>query len=159
MQTFMISSDFRQTARALDNKRLNKQLLEVRQIFAANLGLTKGWVNHPATKMWRHSPEYLFEYATAIADELRFREIKWESNYLVITQMLPDRFNELPVYPSWIDDKVLFDKVATSHRANLYLKDPGHYADFEVDWRVFEANRDVFTCCDRCNYYWPTHKE
>ena len=157
MQTFMISSSYQATAADLDNKRLNKQLLEVRQILAANLGLTKGWVHHPATKMWKGHSGELMKYADAVRIELNYRGISWEKNWDVITKMHIGP--EQPEEPQWMSNLVTLDKVTTSHRANLYFKDPVQYYMYKIDSVVFNENRDYFTCCDRCNYYWPTHKE
>ena len=77
MQTFLpYVYDFKQTARVLDNKRLNKQLLEGRQIYAALTGRSTGWVNHPATRMWAGHENMLVEYLEAIKNECDRRGIK-----------------------------------------------------------------------------------
>jgi len=53
MQTFMpYGSQYDQTAKCLDVKRLGKQRVETYQILKALLGESKGWRNHPATRMW-----------------------------------------------------------------------------------------------------------
>lgn len=48
MQTFLPVPDFLETAKILDNKRLNKQIVEAYQIFSGRVP-TK---NHPACLMW-----------------------------------------------------------------------------------------------------------
>lgn len=54
MQTFLPYPSFTLSAICLDNKRLNKQILECDQILNALApGSTSGWRNHPAVKMWR----------------------------------------------------------------------------------------------------------
>ena len=80
MQVFLPHEDFTEAASVLDQKRLVKQLLEGRQILAAIAGETKGWVNHPATRMFRNSPNTLVAYLRAIAVEMGVREYKWENN-------------------------------------------------------------------------------
>ena len=62
MQTFLPEHTFVECAAVLDQKRLVKQLLEGRQILSALAGETKGWVNHPATKMWIGHESYLMLY-------------------------------------------------------------------------------------------------
>ena len=50
MQTFVPFADFDMSAQSLDNKRLNKQLLEGRQVYQilADNRTKGGWVNHQA---------------------------------------------------------------------------------------------------------------
>ena len=62
MQTFLPYKGFRQSAQALDYKRLGKQRVEALQIHNIVSGkrTTGGWVNHPAVKMWQG-------YANALA--------------------------------------------------------------------------------------------
>ena len=55
MQTFLPYADFNKSAEVLDNRRLNKQILEGYQILKVlgNPDPRAGWRNHPAVKMWR----------------------------------------------------------------------------------------------------------
>lgn len=46
MQIFLPYKDIYKTAEALDKRRLNKQILECRQILNALYGKSKGWANH-----------------------------------------------------------------------------------------------------------------
>lgn len=137
------------SAASLDNKRLNKQLLEGRQIYSilSSKRTTGGWVNHPAVKMWRNYDNALFEYLCAIKSECDDRGIATEKNWSAIQEMHDnnwDRGSNVVMPPWWGDDRV-----HESHRNNLYVKDPEHYVQFMGDKRV--------TCCDGCNYFWPTH--
>lgn len=150
MQTFVPFDNFEDSASVLDNKRLNKQLLEGRQIYKilASNQLKGAWVNHPAVKMWRGFDNALFEYLRVIKDECLYRNIQTEKNWNALTEMHDGnwyRGNNI-VMPNWWGN----DKVHESHRNNLYVKDPTHYDMFVNDQRQ--------TCCDRCNYFWPTHK-
>ena len=154
MQTFLSEHTFQGAARALDQKRLVKQLLEGRQIMAALAGETKGWVNHPATKMWRGSEYYLLFYLYAIAEEMRERGYKWENNWNEIQRIYDYHFRDVLVnFPLWMKNDKERDRVVNTHRRSLYLKDPIYYARYEP--YAESAAADV--CCDRCNYYWPTH--
>lgn len=52
MQIFIPSPSYLQTARQLDKRRLNKQIIEAAQILRAINGEGRGWLNHPATQMY-----------------------------------------------------------------------------------------------------------
>ena len=62
MQTFVPYTTFAQSLNCLDYKRLGKQRVETKQLLNALAGLTKGWVNHPAAKMWRGHEAALASY-------------------------------------------------------------------------------------------------
>ena len=102
MQTFLPESSFELSAIALR-------------------GQSKGWVNHPATKMWRGYEESLSNYLRAMILEWVARGYK---NTMAIPQFIPDA----PV-PPWMGDH----RVHASHRANLKRKDPIHYARYIED--------------------------
>ena len=152
MQTFVPYTDFSESAASLDNKRLNKQLLEGRQIYQiiVERRMHGGWVNHPAVKMWRNYDNALYSYLDAIKSECNKRTISTEKNWSAILHLYHrnwDRGNEIVMPPWWGDDRVHL-----SHRQNLYTKDPEYYAEFFSD-----SIRPKSSCCDRCNYFWPTH--
>ena len=150
MQTFLSEYNFTDCARVLDQKRLVKQLLEGRQIMAALSGNTKGWVNHPATKMWRGHAGVLYYYLACIRNEMGIRGYKWENNWHEIEIMNHTYFQDEKSYPSWmLSDE--FNKVVGTHRANLHLKASELYPEYALE--VVNYRNDV--CCERCNYYWP----
>jgi hypothetical protein len=120
MQTFLPFSDFELSAIALDSRRLGKQRVEAYQILRALAGQTKGWVNHPATKMWRG-------YEPALRNYLRAMIIEWVRRGYKNTMHVPD-YEADAVLPPWLGDRALHD----SHRSNLKRKDPFYYAHFHV---------------------------
>ena len=69
MQTFLPVSDFAASARILDDARLGKQRVEAYQIIRTLDGVTKGWRNHPAVRMWRGYEPALIEYSLVICAE------------------------------------------------------------------------------------------
>lgn len=157
MQTFLpYVGNFKMTAQTLDNKRLNKQLLEGRQIYAALMGTTIGWRNHPATLMWKNNENMLMEYLTAIKNECEVRGIKTDKNWAEIERMHKFNYHRGPnlLIPAWMRNPDSANKIETTHRANLFLKDPAYYADFEYAVKKYRS----MVCCDTCNYYWYTHK-
>ena len=125
VNTFLPYPDFVQTAKALDYKRLGKQRVEAWQILQALRGQTKGWINHPASKMWRGHERALCEYGVAICDEWIARGYKdtMRERFIAVHSDLPD--TGLPV---WIGK----DQFHASHQSNLKRKDPDHY-NFNVE--------------------------
>jgi hypothetical protein len=145
VQIFVPFQDTRKIAECLDNKRLNKQLLEGRQLLNINAsGKTKGpWVNHPAAKMVRGYEGWFFDYLNEIKKECTKRKIETNKNWLAIKDIREHAnvWND-DLEPMWWGDTRVHD----SHQANLYRKDPIHYYEFRNS-----INRP---CCSRCLYYW-----
>ena len=149
MQTFVPFPDLHESALILDSKRLNKQLLEGRQIYSilTSKKTTGAWVNHPAVKMWRNFDTAFYAYLCAIYEECNSRGIKTDKNWEAIQLMHNanwDRGDNV-VMPHWWGD----ERVHQSHRNNLYRKDPDYYVEFYHD--------EFISCCNTCNYFWPTH--
>lgn len=125
MQTFLPYPDFVDSAVVLDYKRLGKQRVETKQILQANLGISSGWYNHPATRMWRGYEMALAQYGVAICAEWRSRGYKdtlltW---FRDITLTLPDL-----VLPPWLGHEEFHER----HRSQLLEKDPDWYGQY--DW-------------------------
>lgn len=156
MQTFI--TDTRENewgVKNLDQKRLVKQLLECRQIMAALAGETKGWVNHPATKMWRGREYILYTYALHVAWEMRDRGYAYSKNMKALNESydkIMDARDTVHVHEDFSPEVI--DKIVYTHRGRLYEKDSEHYAQWST-YTDYKKN----VCCDRCNYYWPTHLE
>jgi hypothetical protein len=143
-------TDYSASAKSLDNKRIGKQRVETYQILKALLGESKGWTNHPATKMWRGHEFQLYEYQTAICAEWSrrgFKDTVMESTKnLIMEKRVKPTYNA----PEWAG----FRALAITHRANLYLKDPIFYAKFEDETKVYLE----YVCCpEKCKYWWYTH--
>ncbi len=153
MQTFLPFKSFEQSAKALDNKRLNKQILEGYQILKVlhNPDPRAAWRNHPAVKMWEGFEDALYDYIANMVVEARNRGIKTDKNEANLIE-LHSRYamHWESGMPKWYNDSRA-DRITESHRANLYRKDPEFYMDFIND----KAN----PCCDTCQYYWVTHEE
>jgi hypothetical protein len=151
MQTFLPSADYEYTAQTLDNKRLNKQILEGYQILKILSGASESgaWRNHPAVLMWSNAEIELKDYIDNMVYEANFRGIKTDKNVLNLND-LKSKFSRL-----WGKDKPIWQKpehlsrLVESHKANLYRKDSVIYSEF----KSYTAK----PCCDKCLYYWPTH--
>ena len=61
MQVFIVGTPY-ETAEILDVKRLNKQIIENKQIMDAILGRGKGWFNHPVVKSYKNHFHWLYYY-------------------------------------------------------------------------------------------------
>jgi hypothetical protein len=126
MQTFMPYSDFGLSARVLDNKRLNKQRIEVLQLLNALLGVKKSaWINHPAAKMWKGYEGVLVAYGISVCLEWKLRGFKdtCQDKILVLFRRFKLRESLLP---PWLGE----EDFHASHRSNLLRKDPKHYGQF-----------------------------
>lgn len=144
MQTFLPYPDFQRSARALDNRRLGKQRVECVQLLQAltrtkaveavtgwmtELFNPKGWVNHPAAKMWREYEVSLAEYGVTVCDEWVRREYRDTCRARIIA-LVPaadpsTKICDAPK-PRWFGD----EDFHAAHRSNLLRKDPEWYGQF-----------------------------
>jgi hypothetical protein len=147
MQTFLPYTSFKESAKVLDNKRLGKQRVEAYQVLKALTGQTKGWVNHPATVMWRGYENYLCRYGAVMCNEWIFRGFK---DSLLLTFI--DHYKLFPeVQPWWYD----YEPLHSSHKSNLYRKDPIHYARFAETG----ADEPYVWCEPQGTFHWGSEKE
>lgn len=65
MQIFITGSPL-ETAEALDARRLNKQIIECRQILSAIDGTSKAWSNHPCVLMYRPHRQWVLHYLSCL---------------------------------------------------------------------------------------------
>jgi hypothetical protein len=148
MQTFipLATTDPNKIAEIIDNKRLHKQALEAWQILMVLLEIDpegnprkpKGWVNHPAVKMWRGNEAALYLYAQAMVREWKHRGFKStlreklhstvtkSHNLALLMQLSTDNASA----PQWMADQSLFEEIASSHRKALLVKDYKWYSQF-----------------------------
>ena len=156
MQTFLPSKDFDTVANMLDSKRLNKQILECYQILKvlSTKDPFAGWRNHPAVKMWRGHEIALFDYVLAMIREAERRGIKTDKNKDNLINLRAKYISEWGSgYPVWYQNSETMGRITTTHKANLYKKDPEYYYAFYVD-SISPNNKP---CCDTCQYFWATH--
>lgn len=143
MQTFLPSLDFSECAKVLDNRRLNKQILEARIIY--NIIVEKktngAWVNHPIVKMWREYPEALALYYNTCLFEWRGKRGK-NHKYEFI------KADENCVMPSWLGD----DRLHSSHRANLLRKDFEFYSKYGWDENKMEYWKMLYWWSEEYGY-------
>lgn len=125
MQTFYPFEDQAKTFACLDYKRLGKQRVEGYQILRTLSGVSNGWKNHPAVRMWRCFEPALVDYTLNACQA-------WCNRGYADT--ITDKIFE--EFPEWVDAQVIYPSwthrpdVLASHKAMLYHKDPSHYIDF-----------------------------
>jgi hypothetical protein len=121
MQTFLPYPDFQRSVRVLDFRRLGKQRIETFQILNILLDRTetKGWRNHPVTRMWRG-------YAWALQLYQNHTLAEWVQRGYKNTMRFEEVVESQVIMPPWWGD-VAFHR---SHRSNLLRKDFAYYSTF-----------------------------
>lgn len=110
MQVFIVGSPL-ETAKALDPKRLNRQIQETKVILAALHG-AKAWSNHPCVLQYRGYEEWLRGYLRVLECHRR-GNTRLAAFFDVETEQ---------VRPDWHTYEY-YDQM----KRRLYTKDPGHY--------------------------------
>ena len=110
MQVFIVGSPLA-TARALDPKRLHKQIIECGQILDALNG-AKAWSNHPCVLQYRGCEAWLRAYYGCLYSYVRGKE-----QDAIVYSELADA-----IRPNWHDQRY-FDNM----KARLYTKDKEYY--------------------------------
>ena len=123
MQTFLPSEDFGLSARVLDRQRLGKQRVEVKQILNALTFQSKGWTNHPATKMWRGHERALIHYGMVVCQTWIDRGYNDSIKPWLVDLLRQHPEYDRQPYPNWLGD-IDFH---LSHQSNLIRKLPEHY--------------------------------
>ena len=141
MQTFLPYRDFKQSFRILDYRRLGKQRVEAHQILNVLLGrtTTKGWVNHPITKMWKGYEPALQLYFNMCVEE-------WVNRGYNNNMLLED-ITEPIIYPHWLGNKSFH----SSHRANLLRKDYEFYSTYK--WTEDSTNPYAWFDTEKKQWY------
>src|SRR5689334_16649925 len=133
MQTFLPYADSKKSAECLDKHRCIKQVVEAWQIRntinslcnRAFHGVTVGWQNHPAVKMWMGHEAALLDYYNIFWEVCKE---KWGVKWQKLHQM--GILGKIE-YPPWFGN----EKLHSSHRANLLRKDIIYYGQF--GWTEF----------------------
>lgn len=113
MQVFVPYEEPYFVAQSLDNRRLNKQVLESRQIIKAITGESEGWKKHPVVNMYKNHIIWLIFY-TMCLDAYRKGHLKEAWRYNTVACIYA---------PSFLKD----GRVTAHHRARLYTKAPEYY--------------------------------
>jgi hypothetical protein len=120
MQVFLPLPNVHDSLNCLDNQRLNKQILEIRQILDVILNKHSAWANHPATLMIRGFESFGAYYGLAACEVAKSKGIMCEISEVVLGNFVKifDLSINAPTYPFWFGD----DNFHRSHRAKLLYK-------------------------------------
>lgn len=142
IQTFLPYQDFAAAAAVLDRQRIGKQRVETLQIMKA-LVTGQGWINHPATKMWRGYEGTLLEYQDAICHEWvvvrGYKDTCRDKTWDLVADHMPNTIFDPQWQPAWLGN----EDFHAAHRSNLLRKNPEWYGQF--GW----------TEPDNLEYVWP----
>lgn len=141
MQTFLPYPSFKQSAAALDYRRLGKQRVEVLQLLNSikklkNNEPVRGWKNHPCRKMWHNYTNALVNYGLDICTEWKNRGYNDTCYEKIIAHM---DYNNCVKIPPFIGD----EKFHLSHKSMLIQKMPEYYRSMWPD------------VPDNIEYVWP----
>jgi len=148
MQTFLPVNDFMMSAMYLDNRRLNKQITETKQIWLACTFGRSRWKNHPAVKMWKgyetcllwYGKECYIEWQDRLKRGVRGGNLchnAGEEMFVLVDEDIIARTSFS--MPPWLGD----ERFHSAHRAALLAKDYKYYSQF--NWGEEPG----------ISYYWP----
>lgn len=156
MQIFAPFVSLEDIAACLDDKRLNKQVLETRQIIRIIEGVRTGYKNHPAVKMYSAHLDFLRLYHNTMRAEwvARGKNSNMPDEVLSVASPKEVIINKekkihssgflLQVkYPEWWGERHEFH---ACHRANLLAKDINHYGRFK--WTDEPNDEGYWWCVD-----------
>lgn len=156
VNTFMPYPQHDRSARALDWRRLNKNIVEAEQACQALENPNYGWQHHPAVEMWRGHYAELVHYGVAMYREWQRRYDDGErggNRSHKSGERLVQRYRELAPYigddyapPDWLGD----ERLHSSHRACLLAKDGEWYGQFGWSEQPTPPGDD-----GRWPYWWP----
>lgn len=129
MQVFVPYASPYRVATCLDARRLNKQIIECRQILAAIRGESNAWMNHPCVKMYRDHAEWLEYYMYCLecyADAYRLEKLNEDSDADEVYNLAKG----WSIKADAITPPFLTDEFCKHHQCRLFTKDPGWYRDF-----------------------------
>lgn len=127
MQVFIIGTPL-ETAQALDKLRLNKQIIECRQILDALNG-AKAWSNHPCVLQYRGYEQWLKLYANILEAYQDGRIGDAILSNLIVKELTPS-FHTQEYY--------------TQMKRRLYTKDKEHYKQ----WADLGESQENWYCVD-----------
>lgn len=136
----------------LDARRLNKQIIECRQILAAIRGESNAWMNHPCVKMYRDHSEWLEYYMYCLecyADAYRLEKLNDDSDADEVYNLAKG----WSIKADAITPPFLTDEFCKHHQCRLFTKDPEWYRDFfshceESDENWYVVNGELLRYVD-----------
>lgn len=149
MQVFVPDPSPLECAGTLDMRRLNKQIIECRQILKAIRGESSAWVNHPCVKMYRDHEQWLTHYMHCL-ECYKAEEDLWEAEEYEESKIALSLAVEWDELASEITPPFLTDEFCEQHCRRLYTKDPEYYEHFghlgtsEENWYFVDGELSVY---------------
>lgn len=129
MQIFATSPSFSISAKVLDSRRMNKQVIECNQIYRALIGESIGWRNHCVTRLWSKYPLSVIAFGWACFYELKSRGLN-PCQPCVNPDDISTIYDRSDLVPPFLWDKKMTDAM----KSHLLAKDFPHYSQF--GWKV-----------------------
>ena len=118
MQVFVPFPSPIEVAKCLDKKRLNKQVIESRQILNAIDGTSNGWKNHPIVKMYKGNTNWLSNYTRTL--------FYYGHGKKLLARLYSDQADK------YFRPSFLTEEFCNQHKRRLFTKSPSLYPQFEV---------------------------
>lgn len=128
MQVFVPYPEPLKCAQVLDARRLNKQIIECRQILAAIRGESNAWRNHPCVKMYATHVYWLECYQHCLECYKSYQDLCHTD--------FDEAMQDLRLAEEWSDDanairpEFLTDEFVDHHKVRLYTKSHKDYMQF-----------------------------
>lgn len=101
---------------------------------SGNLVTRKGWVNHPATQMWKGCEWLLYDYICVMVAEWKRRGFKStiadKASDTMVAAWHLGTLNVSPQEPVWMQDPEVYDAIIRTHRLALLTKQYDWYKQF-----------------------------
>lgn len=145
MQVFVPYSSPFDCAEVLDARRLNKQIIECRQILKAIKGESSAWANHPCVLMYKEHQTWLDYYMKCLECYKSYKDLMDTDS--------DEAEHDLALAEEWSEkaDKVkphfITHAFCVQHCRRLYTKSPIMYPDFacygtsEENWYYVNGER------------------
>lgn len=129
MQVFVPFKNPFECAKVLDDRRLNKQIIECRQILKAIRGESSAWANHPCTKMYRDHEQWLTHYMHCLELYKSHKDMCDEDfDEATLDLFLAMEIDEMA---NAMTPPFLTEEFCIQHRRRLYTKNFRYYLQFE----------------------------
>lgn len=129
MQVFVPFSKPMACAMVLDSRRLNKQVIECRQILAAIRGEKSAWAHHPCVLMYSNHVEWLENYMKCLDCVREARNVHHEDADEGVE--LLDLAEEWSAQANKNTPPFLTEEFCEQHRRRLYTKNEEVYSQFK----------------------------
>lgn len=136
MQVFVCYAEPLKVAQTMwaDQKRYNKQIIEIKQIIAAIEG-AKAWRNHPVVLMYKEHEQWLIYYLNCFECYRAYKKEEGGTSTSYLTQAVLWSEKADNIRPDFLENQKLLD----AHKRRLFTKAPNLYPQF-AEYGTSEEN-------------------